>query len=472
MESLWIKTVSLGITENMPVHDRRVIRNLNALSISSFPAPLLLSLYVTADKFSWVPFLAGTMMSINLLMLPVFNHFRLYFVGKMVHYSVMLSGIIVCTYYYGFGHGIELSVLIMFVGAFTFSHKISEISLFAILSTMSFGACLVIGYTTTPVVEFEGKETLHFLLATLTLSIIFFSMLIVRKDQGQYEQMIDDKNHLLQAQKEELLAQNESTVQLMHQVSEKNKEITSSINYAYRIQQAILPELKTIEKDLPGTSLVFRPRNVVSGDFFWHYSRNNKVYIAIADCTGHGVPGALLSMMGSSLLTQIVQSTLADSPALILKYLDIQMSEMLNREKNESSDGMEIVMFVFDKQMRQIKLCSVNRKYILQRQGVFQEHRGTRYYIGKGTVKDVELKDERFDLAAGDSLYLFTDGITDQYDATNQKKFGAKQLVPLLERVSLLDDSVERGRLIDQAITRWQGDTGQTDDILLMAFKF
>ncbi len=279
-------------------------------------------------------------------------------------------------------------------------------------------------------------------------------------------------------------AQNNAGVQIRKQkiLLEKNndelemqkQEIISSLNYAKRIQHAVLPMEETIFKNIPNAFIYYKPRDIVSGDFYWfHEVDKNNYTIVCADCTGHGVPGALMTVIGSNLLTQIVTEGKATSPSGILEELDEKITATLKQQKDHLQiiqDGMDLSLLTVNKTKKEFIFTSAKRPAILLRNGVLQEFKGSKNTLGGLRSGEKKFEEIKMNYHENDMIYLFTDGITDQFGGDKNKKLSIKRLRELLMNIHLLPVQ-EQKQKVDSKITNWVGKNEQTDDICLIGIK-
>ncbi|MFH2143457.1 MAG: SpoIIE family protein phosphatase, partial [Bacteroidota bacterium] len=253
----------------------------------------------------------------------------------------------------------------------------------------------------------------------------------------------------------------------------QNKMITDSIHYAKHIQDAILPnpeELKTLFGD---AFVFFLPRDIVSGDFYWFTQQDNKIFIAAGDCTGHGVPGSLMSMMGNTLLNEIVNEKKIFSPASIFNNLNNSVITLLNQNIDGEltrEDGMDISLVCFNKADQTITISSANHKVIIVYEGTEQIISGDIYSIGGMFSDSAGYTDHKIQYKKGTTLYLFSDGFSDQFGGDENKKY----MLSKFEK--LLIDNSEKPMdkqliLIKNTFYDWKGDSRQIDDILVIGIK-
>ncbi|MCU0438048.1 MAG: SpoIIE family protein phosphatase [Raineya sp.] len=259
------------------------------------------------------------------------------------------------------------------------------------------------------------------------------------------------------------------------ELAEQNKQITDSIVYAQRIQKAILPSKNQIVQAFPETFIYFKPRDIVSGDFYWFAERDNKIVVAVVDCTGHGVPGAFMSMIGNTLLNQIVLERGITRPAEILNQLHEEVRFALKQDEileEGAKDGMDIAICVFHQLHNILEFAGANNGMYLVRNNNLEEIKGDRMGIG-GAKRGVERHFTNHIIKLGKEdtcVYLASDGFADQFGGEKNKKFMAGSLKNLL--VELNDKSLKAQHLqLNKVMEEWKGNNKQIDDQLIVGFK-
>jgi serine phosphatase RsbU (regulator of sigma subunit) len=271
----------------------------------------------------------------------------------------------------------------------------------------------------------------------------------------------------------ELEARTSVVVKQKEKIELQNLEITDSINYAKRIQTSILPDFSRLVESFSEAFLLFRPRDIVSGDFYWFDKFNDDKFILVcADSTGHGVPGAFMSMIGSTLLQDIVTRQRVSKPSEILSLLDKQIFTTLNQnlELGVSNDGMDMVVCEIDIKRRHIRFASAMRPVILVLDKEPLYIKGNRCSVGGESVIEKYFDDQEYYLNDGDTLYLFSDGLPDQFGGSDGKKMKIARLKKLIEDVSGLPLSGQK-EVISKFYDEWRGDFDQVDDILLIGVR-
>lgn len=257
-------------------------------------------------------------------------------------------------------------------------------------------------------------------------------------------------------------------------IQHKNKKIADSINYAKRIQNAILPDNTIIRKALPDSFILYKPKDVVSGDFPWYVQVGDILYIAAVDCTGHGVPGALLSLIGYFLLNDIVRSRKISDPGKILDILDDGVTTTLRQDQDDSrtKDGMDIALCKIDMKKRKVEFAGAHRSLYVMKKGEMEEIKGNKFAIGGGIYKNqTNFTNTELTLAKGDSIFFCSDGFPDQFGGPQNRKFGPKRLRQMITEIHK-KPMQDAHAIFDKEWEDWKGDENQTDDMLLIGIKF
>jgi len=254
------------------------------------------------------------------------------------------------------------------------------------------------------------------------------------------------------------------------EIHKKQADIESSINYGLRIQQAMLPSKEKFEELLPESFVLFKPRDVVSGDFYWVKELySEKIAVAAVDCTGHGVPGAFMSMIGSNALNSIV-SGYVDEPDKILHELHGRVQTSLKQEETGNKDGMDMALCVIDTDRDKLYFSGAKNHLIYIKEGEVFQIRGDKHPIGGvGKVK-ASYTQHAVDLEGDMYFYLYSDGFVDQFGGPDNMKFMSKRFKRLLEENHEQPLSVQKEKL-EEAFYSWKGNYKQTDDVLVIGFK-
>ncbi len=292
------------------------------------------------------------------------------------------------------------------------------------------------------------------------------SIKALERANGQLEDYNVRLESLVKERTEQVIAQKE-------EIEKKSNSMLASINYAYRIQNAMLPNKKKLLKKFPNAFIYFEPKNIVSGDFYWFSEMNDLFIVAAIDCTGHGVPGAILSMIGMRELNNIIFEYRIVKPHLILKFLHEGVRSMLQQEEGSNRDGMDASICAIDKPNNKVYFSGAKNSLVyvnLKENGekVINQIKGDPKSIGgfqKEKLREFTLHE--FDLKYPSNLYLFSDGIQDQFGGTETKKFGKNNLINLLTQISHQPPD-NQYKILDKTFKDWKGSNKQIDDIMLL----
>ena len=252
-------------------------------------------------------------------------------------------------------------------------------------------------------------------------------------------------------------------------VEEQKKDITDSIQYAENIQKALLPDAQELSL-IPDGFVLFQPKDIVSGDFYWLQHHNDKVYLAACDCTGHGVPGAFMSMIGSSLLDEAVVEKGLTQPNEIFFEVRKGFINALKQTGETQKDGMDAVLIAWDKKSN-LQLAAAYSPVLIIRKGEIQDLKPDRQPVGFHTGEQKPFTHHELKLEKGDTVYIFSDGYPDQFGGPKDKKFMMKNFKKLL--LSIQDKTMnEQKTILETTMAEWKGDTEQVDDILVMGVRF
>ena len=261
-------------------------------------------------------------------------------------------------------------------------------------------------------------------------------------------------------------------------LKKKNQRILESLSYAKRIQQAILIPESEIQNYLPNSFVYYQPRDIVSGDFYWFTKRKGKLVLAVIDCTGHGVPGAFMSLIGNTLMNEIILEKEILNPAQVLELLDSGVRESLHQNGNGtlSQDGMEMSICVIDPKRRKVTYAGAIVPIYIVDNDQIQVLKGSSRSIGgsqqiNGHRKKVKFRSHEFQMNQGAEVFMFTDGYMDQFGGPEYTKFNAPRFKKLLSEIRGNPIKEQKDKL-EQAFKQWKGESPQTDDTLVVGFKF
>lgn len=305
--------------------------------------------------------------------------------------------------------------------------------------------------------QIQGKQQkLYLIISVVVLILIGFSAAILfrqNKQKQEANKQLSEKNKIIE---------------------EQHKDITDSIKYAQRIQEAILPPAKMWKELLPQSFVLYRPKDILSGDFYWIEQVGEKIMIAAADCTGHGVPGALMSIVNLNLLNKAVLENNKAVPSTFLDTVNQWLTITLHQSFNESAvrDGMDISLCSLDKKSRQMQFAGAfNGVYIFKKDGTLLEVKGDKMPVGAFIEDKVQLfSNHVLQLEKDDRVFIFSDGYADQFGGPKGKKLKYKKLQEYI-RESLHLSMAEQKDYLDQKFIDWKGRYEQVDDVLIVGFS-
>lgn len=277
--------------------------------------------------------------------------------------------------------------------------------------------------------------------------------------------IVNNQNQVLELQKQEVERQK-------HIIEEKQSEIISSINYAQRIQSAVLTGEEVWNKISIEHFIIFQPRDIVSGDFYWaHVLPNGRAVFALADCTGHGVPGGFMSMLGNSFLNElVVENKLFKADEILNRLRDKVIAALFQKGQTQQKDGMDMVLCVWNKMDNTLEFAGANNALYLVREKQITEYKGDKMPIGSYLEENKKFTSQKIVLQKNDKIYLSTDGFADQFGGMKGKKFKYKQLEELLVEVSDLTPEEQKQKL-SEVFVKWKREFEQTDDVSLIGIK-
>lgn len=285
------------------------------------------------------------------------------------------------------------------------------------------------------------------------------------------EEQVRERTRELEQANVEIQAQRDLARAQRDKIAEQKKEITDSILYAERIQRSLLPQPEKIKAAVSDSFVLFKPRDIVSGDFYWTAETDHKAIIVAADCTGHGVPGAFMSMLGISFLNEIISENKITDAAGILNRLRHQVIDALQQKgtPGEAKDGMDLALCVLDKRSAKLQFAGANNPLYYIRNGELYEIKGDKMPVAIHVKMD-SFTNHELTVSPGDVFYLFSDGYADQFGGPNGKKFKYRSLKELLVSIHQKDMN-EQCEILDKQFEEWKGDNDQVDDVVIVGFS-
>jgi len=323
--------------------------------------------------------------------------------------------------------------------------------------------------------SFEIRPPWYRTIIAYILYVILFVALVWGIVKWNTRRLIAEKEHLEQIVKErtaEVVAQKEEIEVQKEKIAAQNEEIKSSIQYASRIQGAILTPAEQVNRIFPNNFILYLPRDIVSGDFYYITQIGSKKISVVADCTGHGVPGGFMSMLGVSFLTQIISQTEELHAATILNKLRQQVITALHQtgEIGGSKDGMDLALYILDEQTMKLEFAGANNPLIHISDGQLNHIKSDKMPIGIHLRGDTPFTNIEIEVKKGDVLYTFSDGYADQFGGGDARKFMIKNLKDLLLEIHQKPMDEQRD-ILDKTLLNWHGDTPRIDDVVVMGMR-
>lgn len=307
-----------------------------------------------------------------------------------------------------------------------------------------------------------GDSPFRFILyGAIILALVYFLVMSQTGNLIKAKKLLKDKEQaldLIERQKVEL------------EIRDKN--ITDSLNYAQRIQEALLPSEAYFRKYIKDSFIFFKPKDIVSGDFYWIGEKGDKIFVVTADCTGHGVPGALMSMIGLEIIEKTINEDNIETPAQILSVLNKGLKKTFSREKNVGTiirDGMDIGLCVIDIKRKKIEYSGAFIPLYLIRDNTLIEMKGDKLIIGMNPT-DIPYASHKLDLLEDDIFYMFSDGYVDQFGGSENKKFMYRRFRYLLMTIHRFPVNDQKAILEDN-IRTWMNENIQIDDLTVIGFR-
>lgn len=288
--------------------------------------------------------------------------------------------------------------------------------------------------------------------------------------RARVKAVIDKQMYIREISKQKRLLAEQKAI-----VDDKNKNITDSIKYAKRIQEAILPDQAVLQSILPEHFILFKPRDIVSGDFYWFHEIDHRIVLAAVDCTGHGIPGAFMSMIGNICLKNIVKETPNIGAHEVLNELHRQILMLLKQDQTDNRDGMDMALVIIDRDQKKMEFAGAKNPLLYFQNGYSHKIKGDKTPIGSNWKRNQHERDftnHVINLDVPTTVYLYSDGYQDQFGGEHNEKFMSSRLVALLTEIHE-KPLPEQGHILDNQMAQWMvmGNESQLDDILVIGVK-
>jgi serine phosphatase RsbU (regulator of sigma subunit) len=480
VRSFWDIMTSIGVRRYMSPALQRSLQASNIIAWTGMPVCFVVTLLIYLVYFQEpIVIVLGLISIVAIAVMPIFNYKGRHSSGILVFYCLMVPTVVVGSYAVRENLGFEYIFFFLAIVSFLFSVSGVQNFFLLLLSAAGLCCCIAIYYTHDNTLS-HARSFIHEIMGLTILAFSVLALSLLTSRHRSYEQDIEKKNAELLLQKKEMVDQHDALTKL-HQaikertekLSQKNFMLNESLNYARRIQLSMLPGEREFNQLLGESFVFFCPKDIVSGDFYWAEKKGDLLFFAVADCTGHGVPGAFMSIVGISLLKQIIREPGFESPAAILLELDRRLQNQLDfgLPGDDSREGMDITLCMLNRSKDEMIFSSAGRPVLFVHNYSITEFKGARTYVGKNYLKGEDFTEVTLKLRTNDTVYMLTDGFTDQFDLTDKRKYGITRLKQFLLEIFAVEmpDQLE---LIKNEFTAWRGSTFQTDDVLIVGFRY
>lgn len=319
----------------------------------------------------------------------------------------------------------------------------------------------------------KRQNNLRYFLSIIGFIILVLILFIIQsRARKKVNKKLKEQNAEIEKQKVEIEKQRDLA-------NKQRKNLTSSIQYARRIQSAVIPKPETLSDHFKDNFILYKPRDIVSGDFYWYAQKDNLLVIAAADCTGHGVPGAFMSMLGVAYLNEIVNKI-----AINIHINSLNADEILNQlrervisslhqseSKRDPKDGMDIALCIVDTEKKKVQYAGAYNPLLIIRKGEILEFKGDKMPVSYHRRMNVPFTRHEIELQANDCIYMFSDGYIDQFGGKDGHKYLMKRFKQKLINIHQ-KPMIEQRSILEREFNQWRGEYGQIDDVLVMGFRF
>ena len=312
----------------------------------------------------------------------------------------------------------------------------------------------------------QATQLVGVIIGLALLGILVLFILKGLNEKKKANKVLVAKNVLIESQKDSLEAQKEV-------LEKQNHNIHESLDYAKKIQTSILPSIDGLANKFSDSFIFFKPKDIVSGDFYWYYEYGNKLYVSVSDCTGHGVPGAFMSIIGNNLIEKAIVEKRIEKPSDVLKFMSDGINEKLGMTSGNSNvkDGMDMTLVCIDRSTNKLWFSGARNPMYFLRNGTLEEIKATKLSVGYNSKKtEAKFEHKEMDLKKGDRLYMFSDGFADQKGGPKGKKFYYKPFRQILESSGVEPMKFQRD-LLESTIVNWMDGKEQLDDILVLGIE-
>lgn len=455
--------INIGVDDRLSPVEVRKVRLINGILLTGELLFILLIIKsaVMGVPEEWSVQLAGAL----LLPIPILlNKLGKYRYAKVLCILIPYVYLSALTLYWGSERGSQLIIFACTGLTVLFFEDKAKIYTLIALGGLCIIAVEIYNYDHAPIYSTENLKMAHVINIMITITMLAVISSIFKNENEKYQQNIQMKNRQITYQHAQLLKLNSELEGSLKLINEQTK-------YAQAIQQSILPLKAEMRKVLPDHFVFFKPRDLVSGDFYFVTKIKGKVFIAAVDCTGHGVPGAFMSMIGYNMLLEAIELNHIFEPAKILDYLQERITYTLRQQQTDNRDGMDISICVIDRKNNTLEYAGAKHPLLLIEDGNLRKIEADRISIGGVLRKhDHMFQNHTFDISKISDFYMYTDGFRDQYGGKSFKRFMSNRFREILFNNHEKSPSDQR-RILDSTFTEWCNGNEQTDDVLIIGVK-
>jgi serine phosphatase RsbU (regulator of sigma subunit) len=468
--------VNLGIQPEDGFHERRKVQISNYLLMYLFL--LNVGNAFAFGLYYWQPILFWD--AISSILFSILGY-GLHYIGYRVFTRHLLTiaaigSLVNISYNFGDETGIHFYILFLTIVAFLLYDNYLTILVYTVLIALVY-IFHDVYFQHHPQISDSHLAFAYYPNFGLAFAMYIFVLYSFRFESDRYQEIVELQNKDLSALSFKMMMQKDDALIASNQLKQKtsllekqNKSIYDSLRLASMLQHETLPSEEELFQGLKSGMLLYKPKDVVSGDFFWAKRNYEGLILIIADCIGHGVPGGMMAVFASNLITQIVEEQGKTFPSDILEELDRRLKRRMKQDPNSDlGDGMDIAVCLIGEST--LSFASAARPLVrVSENGETQVISGTRFQLASWRKEQTEYETIEIPIASGDRFYLFTDGAPDQLNGTSGKRLSTKNLVSELAQIHLLPFPKQKSEL-ESLLLSWQGEAPQTDDILLLGFE-
>ncbi len=449
-KKIWHKITFLGLEEHEEFEQREVVLLNKMVAMASAVMFFLIPIEVVINGWKMVPFefAMGLLCLFSLLL----TYKRKFMAAKVYFFFVAIAVIGFMGILVGKGTNNELFMLPVFIFPMILFNNLKTVLILCSFAFVSFIAVITLQNTVLPVVDIsdEIRGSFRYVFLVVIFILVFFEIYYFKRINYKFQDLISKKSK---------------------EISEQKKEIIDSINYAKRIQEAILPSKSQVEKLLQDAFVLYKPKDIVAGDFYWVEEKNDLVIFAAADCTGHGVPGAMVSVVCENALHKSISEFDLTIPGEILDKTKELVTEKFITSDEDVKDGMDIALCTLNRKSNELKFAGAYNPLWILRNGSdeIEEIKATKQAVGK-THDTKPFQTHSMLLNKGDIIYVFSDGYADQFGGEKGKKLKYKPFRKMLVENANKTMS-EQSNLINQGFESWRGDFEQIDDVCIIGVR-